>query len=71
MLKFFQAENSDFVIKEINHEKQIIVVEDDSLGLQCEIFFGANNLVSAEISGPYSIKLIYADGTSEEKIFLK
>jgi len=71
MLKFFQAENSDFVIKEINHEKQIIVVEDDSLGLQCEIVFGANNLVSAEISGPYSIRLIYADGTSEEKIFLK
>ena len=71
MLKFFQPNNSDFVIKEINHEKQIIVVEDDSLGLQCEIAFGSNNLVSAEISGPYSIKLIYASGTIEERAFLK
>jgi hypothetical protein len=71
MLKFFQASNSDFAIKEINHAKQIIIVEDASLGLQCEITFGASDLVSAEISGPYSIRLIYANGTSEEKIFLK
>jgi hypothetical protein len=71
MLKFFQAGNSDFAIKEINHTKQIIIVEDASLGLQCEVTFGASDLVSAEISGPYSIKLTYANGTSEEKIFLK
>ena len=71
MLKFFQPNNSDFVLKEINHAKQMIVVEDVSLGLQCEITFGASDLVSAEISGPYSIKLIYANGTTEEKVFLE
>jgi hypothetical protein len=70
MLKFFQAGNSDFMIKEINHEKQIIVVEDASLGLQCEVSFGDGGLVSAEISGPYTIKLSYANGSSEEKVFL-
>lgn len=71
MLKFIQSNNSDFVIKEINHAKQMIVVEDASLGLECEIAFGASDLVSAEISGPYSIKLIYANGASEEKVFLR
>jgi hypothetical protein len=71
MFKFFDRNQSDFVVKDIDRSRRVVVVEDPSLGLQCEVPFGKNDLLSAEISGAYTIKLSYIDGKTEVVRFLK
>lgn len=71
MLKQFLPVKSDFILTEINPIKRIVVVEDPSLGLQCEIPIGEGNLSAAEIIDEYKIKLIYQDGSSKEIAFLR
>jgi hypothetical protein len=39
--------------------------------LQCEVPFGRDDLLTAEISGAYTIKLSYVDGKMEIVRFLK
>lgn len=71
MFKFFDGDQSDFVIKEIDRSRRVVVVEDSALGLECEVAFGADDFLSAEISGAYTIKLSYSNGKVEEVRFLK
>ncbi len=71
MFKFFDRNQSDFVVKDINRDRRVVVVEDPTLGLECEVPFGKHELLTAEISGAYSIKLSYADGDEETIRFLK
>ena len=71
MFKFFDRNQSDFVVKDINRERRVVVVEDPELGLECEVPFGADDLLTAEISGAYTIKLIYISGHAEIIRFLK
>lgn len=71
MFKFFDRNQSDFVVKDINRERRVVVVEDPELGLECEVPFGPDDLLSAEISGAYTIKLSYISGHAEIIRFLK
>ena len=71
MFKFFDRNQSDFVVKDINRDRRVVVVEDPALGLECEVPFGKRDVLTAEISGIYSIKLSYANGDEETVQFLK
>jgi hypothetical protein len=71
MFKFFDRNQSDFVVKDTNRERRVVVVEDPELGLECEVPFGADDLLTAEISGAYTIKLSYNSGHVEIIRFLK
>jgi hypothetical protein len=71
MFKFFDRNQSDFVVKDINRERRVVVVEDPELGLECEVPFGADDLLTAEISGAYTIKLSHNSGHVEIIRFLK
>lgn len=71
MFKFFDRNQSDFVVKSIDRDRRVVVVEDPQLGLECEVPFGKHDLVTAEIAGAYSIKLSYANGHEETVRFLK
>ena len=71
MFKFFDRNQSDFVVKDIDRSRRVVVVEDPSLGLQCEVPFGKEDWLTAEISGAYTIKLSYIDGKTEVVRFLK
>ena len=71
MFKFFDRNQSDFVVKDIDRSRRVVVVEDSALGLQCEVPFGKDDLLTAEISGAYTIKLSYIDGKTEVVRFLK
>jgi hypothetical protein len=56
---------SDFEIIEIDKEKALVVLEDRDIGLQAKVSGRKNKLADAKIVGPYEIKLIYADGSTE------
>jgi hypothetical protein len=71
MFKFFDRNQSDFVVKDIDRSRRVVGVEDSALGLQCEVPFGKDDLLTAEISGAYTIKLSYIDGKTEVVRFLK
>jgi hypothetical protein len=71
MFKFFDGNHSDFVVKDIDRDRRVVVIEDPELGLECEVPFGADDLLTAEISGAYTIKLSYIDGKTEIVRFLK
>jgi hypothetical protein len=71
MFKFFDRNQSDFVVKDIDRARRVVVVEDPALGLQCEVPFVKDDLLTAEISGAYTIKLSYTDGKAEIVRFLK
>jgi hypothetical protein len=71
MFKFFDRNQSDFVVKDIDRDRRVVVVEDPELGLECEVPFGADDLLTAEISGAYTIKLSYISGHAEIIRFLK
>lgn len=71
MFKFFDRNQSDFVVKDIDRRRRVVVVEDPALGLECEVPFEKDDLLTAEISGAYTIKLSYVDGKTETVRFLK
>lgn len=71
MLKFFDRNQSDFVVKDIDRRRRVVVVEDPALGLECEVPYEKDGLLTAEISGAYTIKLSYVDGKTETVRFLK
>lgn len=55
MFEFFDRNQSDFVVKDIDRNRRVVVVEDPALGLKCEVPFGADDLLMAEICGAYTI----------------
>ena len=61
---------SDFEIIEIDKVKALIVVEDREIGLQVKIPIEKKGLSEAKVVGPYQIKLIYKDGSSQLKKIL-
>jgi hypothetical protein len=71
MFEFFDRNQSDFVVKDIDRNRRVVVVEDPALGLECEVPFGADDLLMAEICGAYTIRLSYTDGKMEIVRFLK
>ena len=62
---------SDFEIIKIDKDNALIVVEDKELGLQVRVPLGEKELSEAKVVGPYEIKLIYKDGSSQLKKILK
>ena len=65
------CELSAFEIVDINYDEQLIVLEDKELGCSVEVAFGDKELQSVKVIEPYTILLIYEDGTSEKKQFLE
>ena len=74
MLKFLQnlflPKPSAFVVEELGHLRNVVVVEDKHLGLRIEIPAGDKPLKKAEIVGPYHLLLTYHDGSSIKKRIL-
>ena len=62
---------SDFEIIEIDKDNALIVVEDREIGLQVKVSIEKKELSEAKVVGPYEIKLIYKDGSSQLKKILK
>ena len=62
---------SSFVIDEVDNLRNVVVVEDKDLSLRVEIPIGEKPLKEAKIVEPYSILLIYEDGTVQKKRILK
>jgi len=71
MFQFFDRNQSDFVVKDIDRDRRVVVVEDPELGLECEVPFGEHEVLTAEMAGEYSIKLSYVNGHEEVVRFLK
>lgn len=64
MLERFFKKTSPFVIKSINPNKKVVVVEDKELGLVIEVPYGPSILKKAEIISEYEIQFLYEDGSS-------
>lgn len=71
MFKFLGGNKSDFEVKHIDRQRRIVVIEDPSLGLECEVPFGEFDIASAEIVGPYTVVLSYVNGQTKVVRFLK
>ena len=65
------CELSAFEIVDINYAEKLIVLEDKELGCTVEVAFGDKELQSVKVIEPYTILLIYEDGTAEKKQFLE
>ena len=66
----FFPKTSSFVVEELDHLRNVVVVEDKQLGLRVEIPSGNKPLKKAEIVGPYHLLLTYHDGSSIKKRIL-
>ena len=66
----FIPKTSSFVVEELDHLRNVVVVEDKQLGLRVEIPSGNKPLKKAEIVGPYHLLLTYHDGSSIKKRIL-
>jgi hypothetical protein len=67
---FFYSKQSAFVIKEVNHFRNIVVLENRQLSLQVEVQIGNKHLKEANVIAPY-ILLTYQDGSTQKKRILK
>jgi hypothetical protein len=61
---------SDFEIIEINQESRVLILEDQSMGLQVEVPLKQVKLVSAKLIAPYDVEVRYADGSAMAIRFL-
>ena len=66
----FTPKTSSFVVEELDHLRNVVVVEDKHLGLRVEIPSGDKPLKKAEIVGPYHLLLTYHDGSFIKKRIL-
>lgn len=62
---------SDFEIIEINKDKAKVLLEDREIGLEAIVSIGKKKLLSAEVVGPYELRLGYEDGSTKLKRILK
>ena len=62
---------SSFVIDEIDHLRNVVVLEDKELSLRVEIPIGDKPIKEVKIVEPYTVLLIYEDGSKEKKRILK
>lgn len=61
---------SDFEIIEIKQENRVLILEDQSMGLQVEVPLKPVKLASARLIGPYEVEVRYADGSAMAIRFL-
>ena len=75
MLQFLRnlifPRNSSFVINEIDHDRNVVVLEDKQFSLKIEIPIGNKTLKQAKIIAPYAVQLTYEDGSKQIKEILK
>ena len=69
-MNFSEGLSSSFKIKEIDHDRKMVIVEDERFGLEIEIPNEDRQLENAEIIAPYEIKLIFTDGIIETQRIL-
>lgn len=62
---------SSFVIEDIDHIRNVVVLEDKQLSLRVEIPIGEKPLKEVKIIEPYAILLTYEDGSKQKKKILK
>jgi hypothetical protein len=62
---------SSFVINEVDHVRNVVILEDMQLSLRVEIPIGEKTLKEAKIIEPYAILLTYEDGSQQKKKILK
>ena len=67
----FNPSKSGFVLEEVDHFRKVVIVQDAQFGLSIEIPVSDKPLKSAKIIAPYTIILVYEDGTQEEKRILR
>jgi hypothetical protein len=66
---FFPIQSS-FVVDEVDHLRNVIVLEDKQLSLRVEIPIGNKPLKEVKIVGPYCVLLTYEDGSKQKKRIL-
>ena len=67
---FFPVRSS-FVVEEVDHLRNVIVLEDKQLSLRVEIPIGDKPLKEVKIIEPYVLLLRYQDGSEQKKRILK
>ena len=68
---FFFPVRSSFVIEEVDHLRNVVVLEDKQLSLRVEIPIGDKPLKEVKIVEPYVLVLRYEDGSEQKKRILK
>lgn len=66
---FFPIQSS-FVVDEVDHLRNVVILEDKQLSLRVEIPIGNKPLKEVKIIGPYSVLLTYEDGSKQKKRIL-
>jgi len=67
----FSPVRSSFVVEEVDHLRNVIVLEDKQLSLRVEIPIGDKSLKEVKIIEPYVLLLSYQDGSEQKKRILK
>ena len=67
----FSPVRSSFVVEEVDHLRNVIVLEDKQLSLRVEIPIGDKPLKEVKIIEPYVLLLRYQDGSEQKKRILK
>jgi hypothetical protein len=67
---FFPVRSS-FVVEEVDHLRNVVVLEDKELSLRVEIPIGDKPLKEVQIVAPYVLLLRYEDGSEQKKRILK
>ncbi len=63
MLDKLFPRSDHFSIKEIDHHRKMVIVEDRDLGLEISLPWGTKELKSAEIIDQYEVRFVYTDGS--------
>jgi hypothetical protein len=67
---FFPVRSS-FVVEEVDHLRNVVVLEDKQFGLRVEIPIGDKPLKEVKIVAPYVLLLKYEDGSEQKKRILR
>ena len=67
----FFPERSSFVVEEVDHLRNVVVLEDKQFSLRVEIPIGDKPLKEVKIIEPYVLLLRYEDGSEQKKRILK
>jgi hypothetical protein len=62
---------SDFEIVQVDEDNGVVLLEDKEIGLQAKVSIGKKKFAEAKVTGPYQIRITYADGSTQLKQFLK
>ncbi len=62
---------SSFVIDEVDHLRNVVVLEDKHFSIRVEIPIGDKPLKDAKVIAPYVVLLTYQDGSTKKKRILQ